>query len=321
MAKISASEIKTMATTVKTYVEKNKKFPTSVTVNSKKYNYGQVAYILCYAVNNIGKSLDVITVGNASSPTGDTINENIYKSDYTYIAKSTFEWIKKNKQCPNYATTKKSKKKLRPRVFIYMMARIIVFYYNNKNTMPNYVNANSSYYNNSSGGKGLKPYLTNHGCSGMGQCTGYYCACNALQQCFYRLTGILVSESAIASAAGTTSSGTGHGGINTAVAWFNKKYGKNVKITWKNFSEVGWSGMQKAIDKGAVFNHILYRDTWGHYEVPKQISGDNVIVLNSLGDSCGSGTYCGYIETRSKSTHRRYINGISQKSVAILTNG
>ena len=72
----------------------------------------------------------------------------------------------------------------------------------------------------------------------MGQCTGYYCACNSLQQCFYRLTGIKVAESTIASVAGTTTSGTDHAGINTAVAWFNKKYGKNIKITFFNFYSI-----------------------------------------------------------------------------------
>ena len=44
-------------------------------------------------------------------------------------------------------------------------------------------------------------------------------------------------------------------------------------------------------------------------------------ILNSLGDNCGGNTYCGYIETRSKSTQKQYINGISQKSVAYLYNG
>ena len=171
----------------------------------------------------------------------------------------------------------------------------------------------------------LHDYMTNHGCSGMGQCTGYYCACNSLQQCFYRLTGIKVDEKTIAGWAGTTSSGTDHQGINTAVAKFNKKYNKNVKITWYNFSDLGkndterWSKLSSLIKKGAVFIHLLYRDKYGHYEVPKSVGSENLSILNSLGDSCGSGTYCGYIETRSKSAQRSYINGISQKSVAVLT--
>lgn len=331
---ISANDIKTMAISIKNYIEKNKTFPSTVTVNKTKYTYGQAAYILCYAVNNPNKSAEVFTVANAPNANGDSINENITKDDYKDIARRTASFIKSNKACPNYATTKKSKKKLRPRVFIYMMARIVAWYYNNNKTLPNYANANSAYFKSNStaksttqSGNQLNAYLTSQGCSGMGQCTGYYCGPNSLQQCFYRLTGIKVSESTIASVAGTTTSGTDHAGLNTAVAWFNKKYNKKVEIVWKNFSDLGstdterWKALQSYINKGAVFIHLLYRDQWGHYEVPKDVSNDTCKILNSLGDSCGSGTYCGYIENRSRATEKRYIQGISQKSVAILTNG
>lgn len=331
---ISANDIKTMAISIKNYIEKNKTFPSTVTINKTKYTYGQAAYILCYAVNNPNKSAEVFTVANAPNANGDSINENITKDDYKDIARRTASFIKSNKACPNYATTKKSKKKLRPRVFIYMMARIVAWYYNNNKTLPNYANANSAYFKSNStaksttqSGNQLNAYLTSQGCSGMGQCTGYYCGPNSLQQCFYRLTGIKVSESTIASVAGTTTSGTDHAGLNTAVAWFNKKYNKKVKIVWKNFSDLGstdterWKALQSYINKGAVFIHLLYRDQWGHYEVPKDVSNDTCKILNSLGDSCGSGTYCGYIENRSRATEKRYIQGISQKSVAILTNG
>lgn len=159
----------------------------------------------------------------------------------------------------------------------------------------------------------------------MGQCTPYYCACNSLQQAFYRLTHIHVSESTIASVAGTTTSGTGHQGINTAVAWFNRKYGQNIKITWKNFNDLGssdsarWNKLNQYASNGAVFCHILYRNKWGHYEVLKSVNGNNVTVLNSLGNRCNKPAYCGYIETRSKSNQRSYMRGISQQSVAILT--
>ena len=69
-----------------------------------------------------------------------------------------------------------------------------------------------------------------------------------------------------------------------------------------------------------MFFHLLYRNKWGHYEPIKSV-GDYLKILNSLGDSCGGSTYCGYIETRSKSEQKSYISGISQKSVAVLTNG
>ena len=173
----------------------------------------------------------------------------------------------------------------------------------------------------------LHDYITEHGCSGMGQCTGYWCGPNSLQQCFYRLTGIHVKESTIAAVAGSTTDGTDHEGLNTVVAWFNKKYNKNIKIVWYNFNDLGkndnerWSKLSGFIKKGAVFCHLLYRDQWGHYEVPKLVGDNNISILNSLGDSCGSGTYCGYIETRTKATQKRYIGGISQKSIAVLTNG
>lgn len=321
---------------IKTYVEKNHKFPTTVKIGSKTYNYGQCAYLLSNSITNLGKNITLKNVKNAVKSKGDNINEKIYTSDYKDQAKRIAQYIKQHGTCPNYVTTVKSKKHARPRDFIYAFARILVYYKTHK-TLPNYAlykssvyatsksNSKSSSSSTKTSSNGLNPYMTSQGCSGMGQCTGYYCACNSLQQCFYRLTGIKVSESTIAGVAGTTSAGTGHWGIETAVAWFNKKYDKNIKITWKNFSDLGssdsarWSKLQEYINKGAVFNHIWYRDQYGHYEVPKQVSGSNVIVLNSLGSYCSYPAYCGYIETRSKSTHLRYIQGISQKSIAILT--
>lgn len=165
----------------------------------------------------------------------------------------------------------------------------------------------------------LKPYMREQGCSGMGQCTGYYCACNSVQQAIYRLTGEHISEYTLASVMGTTSAGTGHDGINTGIAWFNRKYGYNLKIQWKNFNEVGYSKLQEYINKGAVFCHLLYRNQWGHYEVPVSVGNGTITVLNSLGNSCGNGTYCGYVETRSQSAHSSYMSGISQKGLCIIT--
>lgn len=326
---LTPTDIKKIATTVKEYVTKNKKLPSKFKINKKEYTYGQIAYILSYAVNNITKSVEVISVKNAEKPVGDYFDEKLSKDDYKDIATRATNYMKKNKICPNYVKTKKSKKKLRPKVFVYMMARLIVYYYeHNKKESPSAVLKKKHFQTTTTTNTTSKTtstklynYLTDEGCSGMGQCTGYNCGPNSLQQCFYRLTGIHVSESTIAEVAGTTSSGTDHDGLNTAVAWFNKKYNKNIKITWKNFSDMNWSQLQQYIDKGAVFCHLLYRDQWGHYEVPKSVEDDYLLILNSLGDSCGSGTYCGYIESRSKSAQLSYINGISQKSIAILTNG
>lgn len=166
----------------------------------------------------------------------------------------------------------------------------------------------------------LYNYLTVQGAGKLGQRTGYSCGPHSLMQCIYRLTGIELSETELMSVCGSTTSGTGHSGLETGLAWFNHKYGYNLKMTWKNFSEVGFDGLQKAYENGAVFLHLRYRSTWGHYEVPLTSNTDPNKILNSLGDSCGTG-YCGYIESRSKSTQQAYINGISQKSVCIITKG
>ena len=164
----------------------------------------------------------------------------------------------------------------------------------------------------------LHDYFTNQGGGYLGQKTGYTCGPHSLMQCIYRLTGEDVSEMDLASAAGTTTNGTDHQGLATALEWFNRRYGYNLKMTWKNFSEVGFEGTQQLIDNGACFHHILYRNQYGHYEVPKWTNGDPIDVLNSLGSQCGNG-YCGYIEERTRYEHQSYISGISQKSVCIIT--
>ena len=327
---ISSNDIKTLSAKVKAYVEKNKKIPSTLKIGSKEYTYGQMIWILSFAVLKPKTKCQIIKVKNAPSPTGNTINEKLLTDDFTDVAKRTYNYIKTNRQCPNYVSTKKSKKKLRPRLLLYCLAKVVDYYYKN-NKVAKAVTANSNYFKKTtvtSTAKtkvSLHPYLTSEGCSGMGQCTGYYCGPNSLQQCFYRLTGIKVAESTLASVCGTTTDGTDHPSLNTAVEWFNRKYNKKVTITWKNFSDLGktsserWSALKSYISKGAVFCHLLYRDQWGHYEVPKSVGDSYLSILNSLGDSCGGGTYCGYIESRSKSEQLSYINGISQKSIAILT--
>ncbi len=164
----------------------------------------------------------------------------------------------------------------------------------------------------------LWDYFTQQGGGYLGQRTGYTCGPHSLMQCIHRLTGEDVSEMTLASVCGTTTDGTDHEGLATGLAWFNREYGYNLKMEWKNFSEVGFEGTQELIDNGACFHHINYRDQYGHYEVPKWTGGNPIYVLNSLGDNCGDG-YCGYIEERTRSEHQSYINGISQKSVCIIT--
>ncbi|WP_458454203.1 hypothetical protein [Methanobrevibacter sp.] len=220
---------------------------------------------------------------------------------------------------PNYVTH--NGKQYSKAKYIYM-AKYVTSWWKTHEKRPATVPTEKS--NNSSASSKLHDYITTQGCSGMGQCNSHNCGPNSLQQCLYRLTGIKVDESTLAGWAGTTSSGTDHQGLETAVAKFNKKYGRKVKIVWKNFNDLGkndterWKALANYIKKGAVLIHLLYRLKWGHYEVPKTI-GDILKILNSLGDKCTSTSYCGYIENRTKADQLAYIRGISQKSIAILT--
>ena len=303
--------------TPKELYQKSKELYDNIRKKGKNGQSSKWAYYYCKCILNEKKNVKRVTQADAKNVTGQSVNITLTKKEYTDKMKKYCKWVEDHQSLPNYITIKD--KKVKPKIWNAYVGYLFKVYYET-GKLPASQPIKSNIYNSSSSSTSLHSYLTNKGCSGMGQCTGYYCACNSLQQSFYRLTGIKVDEKTIAGWAGTTSDGTDHAGINTAVAKFNKKYNKNIKINWYNFSELSWTKISKFIKKGAVFFHLLYRNRWGHYE-PIQSVGDSLKILNSLGDSCGSGTYCGYIENRSKREQKSYINGISQKSVAVLTNG
>lgn len=303
--------------TPKELYQKSKELYDNIRKKGKNGQSSKWAYYYCKCILNKKKNVKRVIQADAKNVTGQSVNITLTKKEYTDKMKKYCKWVEDHQSLPNYINIKG--KKVKPKIWNAYVGYLFKVYYET-GKLPASRPIKSNIYNTSSSSTSLHNYLTNKGCSGMGQCTGYYCACNSLQQSFYRLTGIKVDEKTIAGWAGTTSDGTDHAGINTAVAKFNKKYNKNIKINWYNFSELSWTKISEFIKKGAVFFHLLYRNRWGHYE-PIQSVGDSLKILNSLGDRCGSGTYCGYIENRSKREQKSYINGISQKSVAVLTNG
>ena len=330
MTKVTKSNIKKIAEKVKSYVEENKKLPSTVTVDNVKYDWAQVWYILSWAVNNLNKDLTSIpSVKACSKASGDTINEKIYPSDYKDQSKRIVQYIKQNGQAPNYVTSVKSKKKIRPRLSIYANARIIVWYYNHK-ILPGYCTYDSSKFKSSSSSSVVKKVVdtikkygrsTKTGCDNRGQNTGYNCGPHMAQEIIRNLTGVVVPQSKIAAVMGTTTSGTGHSGIDTFFAWFNKNYNYTLKWEWKNFSELGWNGLKKILESKNqdAGEHECYRDIWGHYTNYDKIYDNTVDVHNSLGSICSGTCYCGYTENRTKSTAKRYLDGISQKSILVVT--
>lgn len=295
-----------------------KKAKTCYITTKKQYKNGisyKWSYYICKAI--LTKS-DVKKIGVQDAPNpvkGEYISHTIDKADYTKIIKNFIAFVENKKRLPNYVLI--NNKKVSVKLYTAFVSYIL-YKYSVNGKYPTKQTIKTDIYKKP---ETLHDYLTNEGCNGMGQCTSYYCGPNSLQQMFYRLTGIKVDESTIAGWAGTTTDGTDHDGLNTAVAMFNKKYNKNVKIEWYNFSELGFDKCKELMKKGALFFHLLYRNKYGHYEVPKTIYENTLDILNSLGDKCGTTSYCGYIENRTKAEQKSYISGISQKSVAYLYNG
>ena len=162
------------------------------------------------------------------------------------------------------------------------------------------------------------------GCDQMGQNTSYYCACHSFQEVMRNLTGKVVPQKTLASVMGTTSKGTGHQGIHTALAWFNKKYKTKITLQEKYFSDIGEKGVKKIVDSKNqdIILHIAYKKEFGHYEVVNSINktGNTWNIQNSLGSKCSKGCYCGYKENRSLSTEKAWINAKKNvKSCLIFT--
>ena len=185
----------------------------------------------------------------------------------------------------------------------------------------------TSYYKNGVYYSG--PHWEAQGCNKKGQCNAYNCGPHSTRQCLAKQDIDQFHELDIARMAGTTSNGTGHSGLETAIAEIARRTGRKIKVSWKNFSDLGstrsarWHALGKLIatQNVSVFIHNLYRRQYGHYEVLRSINMNNstCIVLNSLGNRCNYPAYCGYNETRSFSTMESYMSGISQRSICILT--
>lgn len=269
----------------------------------------------------------------------DTVNEKVYLADYQVMIMNFIKYCEEHKRVPAYITTVKSKTKVSFELYLYCLSKIIVYYQNN-NTLPNYClfnksdiqntksnnpnnnkSANSSTSNCTNPYKSV-PYNSKQGCDAMGQNTSYYCGVSALQKVLYKF-GINVSQKTLAEVSGTTTNGVGHQGLRTAIAWVSKKYNVKLSVQEYNFSDLGIEKIAKLICKPNVdaIWHLSYRNRYGHYEKVKSINlkTNTLEVINSLGTKCTNTCYCGYIETRSLAVQKQYINGISQKSIILIT--
>ena len=134
------------------------------------------------------------------------------------------------------------------------------------------------------------PHYTNTGCNNLGQCTSYYCGVHSVHQVLRKFGITKYNENKLAGWAGTTTAGTDHQGILTAIS---KASNGKLQARWINFSSLGKDTNSRFKALGKLISqkdtdciiHNLYRLKYGHFEVIHKIDHNNktVYVLNSLG--------------------------------------
>lgn len=324
----------TEAKQIKTYIEKNRKMPTTNTyTDGSVYSIYTTSYLMANLIKNWNNKDIAKTEVRIYNKTKykDTINEKILKDDYLKMIDKFLEYCKLNKRVPTYIISIKSNTKVSFELFVYCLSKIIVFYDTNK-SLPNYCHFNKEDLQIKKNvdiktSNCTNPYMSlpidiTRGCDGLGQNTSYYCGVCALQKVL-RKFGIKISQKDLAKYAGTTSKGTTHQGLRTAIEYVGRKKGVKFKVKEYSFSELGFEKLAKMICKPNVdaITHLYYRLQYGHYEKIRSIDlkKKEVSVVNSLGNKCAKGCFCGYIETRSFAIEEQYFKGISQKSIILIT--
>ncbi len=325
---------------IKSFIEKYKRIPKTCTIGNTTISPYGAAYLLSKVVQDKFQSAD-INLANVIAYDGDvrfsdTIDERIMRDDYLKMINNFIHFCITNKRVPKYITTQKSKTKVSFELYFYCLAKIVNFYKENK-ALPNYCTFNKTFLANTK--TNIKPTNNSNsqsiatcqnkvnlkkGCDAMGQNTPYYCGVCALQKVLYKF-GINETQKTLAKVCGTTTSGTSHNGLRTGIAWAAKKH--NVKLTVKEayFSDYTLKQIKDIIcnpNKDLIL-HSCYKLQYGHYEKIKSVNLDKkqFEIVNSLGNKCALGCYCGHIEERSYATQKAYCNKTPQKSLIIVTKG
>ena len=299
---------------IKEFIEKYKRVPKAASVGNTTLSSYSIAYLFSKVIHdkfaNAECGLASVVVYNADKYK-DTINEEVKLADYTVMVKNFLNFCHDHKRVPAYITTQKSRTKVSFELYMYCLAKIIVFYQKNK-YLPKYCVFNKSVLKYTATNKGTSKKSTNKSTSSKtktnkcsnpytsspnlpeserGQNTNYGCANNGQQEAFYKLTGKIFKESELAKLSGTTTKGTSHSGINTCIAAIAKKLGIKLTVKWVNFSDLGktieerFEALGKIIcqQNKAAITHIAYmsggekpfnpNDVWyGHYEPIQKIN-------------------------------------------------
>ena len=360
MPRITKTDIIHEASEIKNFIEKNKKLPKYCTINNNQYSVYTTAYLISRTIANLkAENIKVETINKSNQGFSTKLSENCSKTTYLDMIRRFNEYCSKNKRIPAYVITIKNKADFT--TFLYSMCKILTYYKNNK-ALPNSCLFTSSYIDVSqkttaktknnqniststskkTSGKSKiytsSPHLLTTA-EDLGQKFPYSCGGNLLQQLLKKLLGVTIPETTLMSWAGTTHQGTGHPGLETAVAIAAKKYKVNLQVTWKNFSDMGdtiderFEAVGKLMSRPdtAVGWHIGYQDSGekatgtiiGHYEGVDKIDTVNkrVRALNSLGYKVNTNAYQGHLQWRPYSLQAHYAANTpgGQPALMIIT--
>ena len=165
---ISVKNIIAGAKTLKTYYANNAKLPSTVTAGGITFTVPQFLYLMSKAIDELGnsKTADIAIMDSVSAPSsssGDSLNADLTKANYIKLANAVANFISSNKKAPVYATSTIGKVSYNDLVDSF--SRILAFYGNNNNNLPNYVSYKTSSASSGSGLnekntiKDLTPYL------------------------------------------------------------------------------------------------------------------------------------------------------------------
>ena len=345
MPTIKTKNITQEAKEIKKYIETNKKLPRYCTIQGNQYSVYTTAYLISRTIANLkADTFNVKAIGKSNQGFSVKLNENCSKTTYLDMVSRFNEYCSKNNRVPAYIVTIRNKADFT--TYLYGICKIIVYYKENK-VLPNSCLFTSSYIDVSSKGstktKNNNTQSTSHSkktsgkskiytskphllttAEDLGQKFPYSCGANLLQQLLKKLLGVTIPETTLMRWAGTTTAGTSHSGLETAIAIAAKKYKVNLQVTWKNFSSMGdtlderFEAVGKLMSRPdtAVGWHIGYQDSGekatgticGHYEEADKIDTVNkrIRALNSLGYKVNANAYQGHLQWRPYSLQAHY---------------
>jgi len=163
---ISLANIKDAASRVNAFINQNDELPNYVEISSKKYTMANFLYLLSCAITNINSGsssgINPISVSNPTKPTGNSINGKLSKANFVSLAKNVTNFIKSNKQAPNYANSPLGK--IQFQTIVWEFSKIIEYVAKN-NKLPSSVTINvkssSSINSGSNGGSSAKTTVLN----------------------------------------------------------------------------------------------------------------------------------------------------------------